>query len=616
MSLSNESVASLLDLPQFGAASLPRICYDARINTVQQHTLDVDLWIDQCDSRSLEIVFPVWTPGSYMIREYSRNVEWLHAHWYMRQSSSNSSSKLAAEKIPLEKTSKNRWKIKVPAQLAQGTICVCYQLYCREMSVRTNWIDRDFALITGAAAFPWVVGYESEPLLLRLQLPSHWPSMATSLQQLARQEDRYTMSADNYDMLVDSPIVCGQLHTRQFEEHAKQHQLVVVGSDELWDLDRAAADTQKLVAAQCEFWKDVPYEHYSFLNLLTETGGGLEHDNSSVLMASRWAMRKRETYLNWLSLVSHEFFHTWNVRRLRPSVLTKYDYEHEQYVRELWVSEGITSYYDDLFVLRTGLCTSDEYLQRLSKSIQSVQSSPGRLIQPLVEASWDAWIKHYRPDENSENSRISYYLKGALVAWMLDAQIRMATTNAYSLDDVMRRLWTRYRSGGFTLIQFEQLVAEVAGRSVQQWLLKNTYEAIELDYAQVLTWFGLRFKPGAIADGQSSSSRGLIGIDTTVAEGRLIVRRVIRGSPADLAGLNADDELIAFNGYRISPGDWQERFAMLNFGAGIELVISRRGKLTSLQFGPINQQDTSTWQLEFEPNCSSDSEQNRRQWMA
>ena len=237
----------------------------------------------------------------------------------------------------------------------------------------------------------------------------------------------------------------------QFEVDGIPHSLVNEGEGGLWDGLSAARDVEKIVRAHRHMWGFLPYDQYVFFNMITEAGGGLEHKNSTLLMTSRWHYRVRKDYLAWLSLVSHEFFHVWNVKRLRPVELGPFDYENEVYTKNLWTAEGITSYYTELGVRRAGLCTQDEFFERLSSLIERLQTTPGRLVHPLEMASYDAWIKFYRNDENSPNTTISYYTKGAVVAWLLDAKIQAATGGAKSLDDVLRLAYTRYAGEyGFT----------------------------------------------------------------------------------------------------------------------------------------------------------------------
>ncbi len=589
--------------------------FELSFREADHHVIDVELWL-RCQGASvLELVFPVWTPGSYMIREYARNVEQLSAYAFAEPQSSTEClpADSTAQPLTIEHLDKHRWMIQ-----CEGCqwVAVRYRLYAREMSVRTNWVERDYAFITGAAAFPFVRGREDRPIVVRLDLPEQWTNVATSLvRKSGAAPQQVELWADNYDCLVDSPIVCGKLDVTPFEVGGREHYLVNVGGDALWDSLRAVSDIERIVAEHQQFWGVVPYERYYFLNLITESGGGLEHDNSCVLMASRWAMRRRDGYLNWLALVSHEFFHTWNVRRLRPRELMRYDYEREQYLNELWIAEGITSYFDDLALVRCGLCTREEYLQRLSKNITTVQTAPGRLIQSLQDSSWDTWIKHYRPDENTPNARISYYIKGMLVAWLLDVEIQRSTARTRNLDQVMRLLWDEHLRTGYTLEDFQNIVDRIAGKPLGGWLSDMVHGCDELDFASALEWLGLRFKTNALKDGTTDKTGEVwIGSDSSASDGRLWVRRVLRGSPSDVAGLNVDDELVALDGYRVEPATWPDRLGLYQPGDRLTLTIARRGKLMQLPI-ELGSKPSVTWQLEPSPTASSAAEDNLRTWL-
>ncbi len=574
----------------------------------EHHVIEVRMWLPTRKESSMELVFPVWTPGSYMVREYARNVE---------QLSASVCDECGSEELQPAATNhldKHRWLINCAGS---DWVCVSYRLYAREMSVRTNWVERDYAFLTGAAAFPFVRGREDSPIQILMDLPQHWSNVATSLVRKTTADAQcIELWADNYDDLVDSPIVCGVLDVTPFDVGGREHYLVNCGGDDLWDSLKAVADVERIVAEHQQFWGVAPYERYFFINLITESGGGLEHDNSCVLMASRWAMRRRDSYLNWLALVSHEFFHTWNVRRLRPRELMRYDYEKEQYVSELWIAEGITSYFDDLALARCGVCTREEYLQRLSKNIATVQSAPGRLVQSLHDSSWDTWIKHYRPDENTPNTRISYYLKGLLVAWLLDAEIQRATGRTRNLDEVMRLLWHERLETGYTLADFNEIVERVADKSLAAWLENAVCSAEELDFSSALEWFGLRFKTldKPVRDASDKTGEVWIGSDSSSTDGRLWVRRVLRGSPSDIAGVNVDDELIALDGYRVDPASWPERLGMYQPGDSLPLTVARRGKLLELPLR-LGRKPTVTWQLEISPVASSVAEENLRAWL-
>lgn len=578
--------------------------YVVKFAEADHHVIEVELWIRNPPPKLL-LVFPVWTPGSYMVREYTRNIESISA------ASADAVESEELQPLTIERVGKNRW------QVNQADKCQCirvaYRLYCREMSVRTNWVERDSAFITGAATFPYVHGRQADPIIVRLYRRTQWPQIATSLTVLRREETRVELAAQNFDELVDSPIALGQYELREFEAGGKPHYLANVGADQLWDHDRAVADTRTIVEYHQSFWGTIPYENYWFLNLNTESRGGLEHDNSTVLMCSRWAMHRRETYLDWLALVSHEFFHTWNVRRLRPKALMHYNYEAEQFIEELWIAEGITSYFDDLALARTGLCTRDEYLARLSKTIQTVQASPGRLVQDLRNASWDTWTKHYRPDENSGNSRISYYLKGAVLAWLLDVELQKGSDGELGLADAMRLLWKRHLSTGYTLQDFEQIVEELGGVTLRRWLEQATRTASEVDYQSAFAWLGLQFKAEESAK-KTNFAKVWIGSQSTGSEGKLLVRNVLRDSPSDRAGLNVDDELIALAGYRLSPDTWPGHLEMFEPEQELELLVSRRGKIVPLKI-TLGKKPAHNWEVAVDPVASIDARNRLKKWL-
>ncbi len=587
--------------------------YTVRFDEAHHHVVDIELLIALATNQSsqqssppgIQLVFPVWTPGSYMIREYTRNIESISAV------ACDDVDACEFVPLPLERIGKNRWQIE--PRTPTKCIRVNYRLYCREMSVRTNWVERDFGFLTGAATFPYIDGRQAQPIRVILRLPPDWEKIATSLQKVPTKDSSLELLATDFDDLVDSPMVMGNFDLREFDVGGKTHFLANVGADQLWNLERAVSDTRCIVQHHQAFWGCVPYDDYWFLNLNTESRGGLEHDNSTVLMCSRWAMHRRETYLDWLALVSHEFFHTWNVRRLRPRTLMQYDYEVEQYVEELWIAEGVTSYFDDLALVRSGLCTRDEYLARLTKTVQTVQAAPGRLVQDLRNASWDTWTKHYRPDENSGNSRISYYLKGAIIAWLLDVELQRGSDGEQGLEDVMRLLWQRHLATGYTLVDFEQIVEELGGRELRQWLERFTREASEVDFQPAFAWFGLQFKAEDSAK-KTNFAKVWIGSQSTGTDGKLLVRSVLRESPSDRAGLNVDDELIALGGYRLSPDTWPGHLEMFEPEQELDLLVSRRGKIVLLKI-TLGKKPQHNWELAVDPLASIEARCRLKKWL-
>ena len=418
-------------------------------------------------AETTELMMAVWTPGSYLVREYARHIDSIEA-------------KSGGKKLEFEKTRKNRWVVQTKGI---KSFQLRYRLYCNEMTVRTNFTGNQYAMINGAPTFITVADRLDQKHIVRLKLPKPWKRSATSLRSTGKHP--HTFVANDFDELVDSPIVAGNVQVYPFSAGGVEHQLVNVGESGQWNGTQAAADLKQVVQAHQEMWGTTPYDRYLFINMISDSRGGLEHDFSTLLMTSRWKFRDEKGYQDWLSLASHEFFHTWNVRRLRPEPLVEYDYETEIYTDVLWIAEGITSYYEDLALVRSGLIDQREYLARLSQNVEKVQQTDGRKVQSLRESSFDTWIKFYRPDENSINTRISYYSKGAVVAFLLDAKIRKLTDGEKCLDDVMRTMWEQHAQSGFTSKDFRKVASSVAGQDLHDWFSVAVDSTQELDYSDV-----------------------------------------------------------------------------------------------------------------------------------
>ena len=570
------------------------IRYSLSFPAAQTHYVEVEATYPTGGAPTVELMMAVWTPGSYLIREYARHVEGVEA--------------VAPDGATgaVEKVAKNRWQV---ATGGATRVTVRYRVYGREMSVRTNWIESEFALLNGAPTFLTTATGLHRPHHVAITLPSGWQTTVSGMSGTGTSADPFV--APSFDVLVDSPIVAGSPAIHTFEVAGKPHLLVNVNESGSWDGARAAADVEQIVRTQQAFWGgDLPYERYVFLNLITEAGGGLEHANSTVLMTNRWAMGTRPDYVNWLNLVSHEFFHVWNIKRLRPQALGPFDYERENYTPSLWVSEGFTTYYGDLLVRRAGLVSPQEYMGALSGEIRTLQTTPGRGVQPVSQSSRDAWIKHYRPDENSPNTAISYYTKGAVIAALLDARIRSASGNTRSLDDVMRRLFASYSGPeGFTEEQLRTVVSEVAGEDLRPWLAEVVDGVGELDYAPLLETFGLQF---AAADG--NVSRGWLGLETKTDNGRLVVSRVRRDTPGYEAGFNVDDEILAIDDYRVRPEQWERRMLQYPPSRTATVLVARRDALVRLPV-TFGTEPGSGWWLRPRPNLTPAQQGAVRAWL-
>ncbi len=416
---------ALLSVAAAAAAQpLAPIRYTVRFPAPQTNYLDVEAIVPADGRGSLEMLMAVWTPGSYLVREYERNVEDVKAFD-------------GASPLEVTKPLKNRWRI---ATGGARSVRLTYRVYSHEMTVRNNWVEADFAMMNGAQtfmtiasdvagpdgpAYTWPRPPVARPHDVTIELPAAWKTSVTGMPNAPDARPNHYLAPD-FDTLVDCPIVAGNPVVHAFTAAGKPHLLVDVATgdaDAVFDGARAARDLQRIVEADAALWGSLPYDRYVFFNVLTGAGG-LEHKNSVMIMASPWATRTREKYVDWLDLASHEYFHLWNVKRLRPIELGPFDYERENYPRSLWVSEGLTDYYADVQLSRAGLISQAEHFELLSTAIRSLQGTPGRLTQAVETASFDAWIKQYRPDENSGNTSISYYTKGHVLGFVLDARIR------------------------------------------------------------------------------------------------------------------------------------------------------------------------------------------------
>lgn len=534
----------------------------------RNHYVDVESSFPAAGA-DLELFMPVWTPGSYLVREFSRNLE------------SVSAADPAGAPLRVTKTRKNRWRIATGG--ADRTV-VRYRVYAAEMSVRTNWVSDDMGFLNGAATFLAPVGDLARPHEVSLALPPGWRDSITALPAHPGGRPHH-YAAPGYDALVDSPILLGNPVVRSFDVGGVRHRLAQAGDTGLLDADRAARDVARVVEAQRAFWGGLPYRSYDFLSVHVDgASGGLEHLDSTLLLSSPWAMARRLDYARWLGLVSHELFHAWNVKRLRPVELGPFDYENEVYTPSLWLAEGVTSYYGNLLLARAGLVDRDQYLASLSGEIRSVEMGPGRAVQPLALSSFDAWIKFYRPDENSNNASVDYYDKGAVVGFLLDAEIRRATDGKRSLDDVMRLLYGRHAGErGYRAEQVRGAAEEVAGRDLGAFWRDFIDGVAPLDYSAALDYYGLRFGPGKDggerADGEPEAH---LGLEAREENGRLRVTRVARGGPAWQAGVQPGDELIAIDDRRVPSEGLDKALARLEPGARASLLVARWGRLRTI----------------------------------
>ncbi len=589
------------------------IRHTLRFPDAKNHYVQVESVFPTDGAAEIEVFMAVWTPGSYLIREFARNIDRVEA------------VDEAGNVLPATKSRKNRWLVKTGGN---ASVTLRYPVYCREMTVRTNFVDQSFAMLQGAATYLSLAGQNQRPHLVTVELPANWKRAVSALPD-APSGGANTFLAADYDTLVDSPIVAGNPDIFEFDVQGKKHFIVNTPASDLWDGPKSVAAARKIVEQYAAMWRGLPYDKYVFFNMLVEAGGGLEHKNSTTLMASAFTTRSDDAFYGnpnanppqsgWISLLSHEYFHVWNVKRLRPRELGPFDYEAENYTEGLWIGEGLTSYYSELALLRAGLIDRGNYLARLSGAIAELQAQPGRLVQSVAESSYDAWIKAYRPDENSPNTGISYYTKGSVMGFLLDARIRQATSDAKSLDDVMRLAYQRYSgASGYSSEDFRECVERVAGPAVAAWVEKAENQTADFDYTGELAHFGLRFgepAPAPASDGNREKRiRGWLGAETRVDGASAFVSGVRRGTPAFEAGLNVGDEILAIGDRRIVAALWPQLGEYYQAGEAVELLVARRGVLIKIPI-TFREEPQPSWKLEVLPNPSSAQRASLEAWL-
>ena len=508
-----------------------------------------------------DLVMPVWTPGSYLIREYERNVQDFAA------------TDANGRAFEWTKIDKNTWRVKTNGARRWQ---VSYRVYANELTVRTNELNADHAFWNNAALLMYPQGKLSAPATIRVIPYGNW-KVATGLPPAERQAN--TFRAENFDILYDSPFEVSNFKQIDFSVRGVPHRIVIDGEGN-YDPSRMRADVQKIVEAETSMMGVIPYHDYTFiLHLRSNTGGGLEHLNSTALGYPRFNFSTERGWQSFYGLVAHEFFHLWNVKRIRPDALGPFDYTKENYTRNLWVAEGITEYYANLFRRRAGLSSARTYLDRLARQIQNFQNTPGRLQMSAEDASFNSWIKEYRPDENSVNSQISYYNKGELLGVMLDLEIRRRSNNAKSLDDVMRYLYNEFyeKNRNYSPADFQQACELTAGVSLNDFFARYVRGVDEHRYNEFLSAAGLRLEAG-----EGTSPKPFFGADLEDSGEFINVKSVRAGSPAYEQGLNAKDRIIALDGARVNSETFGALIAAKRPGDTVRLSLFRNDDLRTL----------------------------------
>jgi predicted metalloprotease with PDZ domain len=521
------------------------------------HVVHVETTISGELPPELVLFMPVWTPGSYLVREYARHVEGLAAE-----------APASARKIR-----KNAWRI---GTADAGPVVVRYRVYANELTVRTSHVDDSHAFLVGAALFLGIEGHERLGARVEIAAPRGW-RVVTSLPP----SPAGGYEAPDFDALVDSPFEIGNHREERFEAAGKPHRYSIWPGSALADADvkRLVEDTRTILHAEARlFGGALPYDAYELmLHVSPRARGGLEHAACAALVVPPKAFQTREGYLDLLSLVAHEVFHAWNVKRIRPEGLSPTRYQEEAYTRLLWWFEGATSYYDWRVLRLARLCTVDEYLDHLASEIGYLDQTPGRMVQSLEDASFDAWIKLYRPDENSINTAVSYYRKGELVCALLDVEIRARTGGKASLDGVLSLLWEEHGTRGRPVPEdgmqalFERAAGVPLGDLFDAWVRRAT----EIDFATSLAKVGLAVERTSRADGPTAT----LGLRVRSDAGRAMVASVTREAAGWRAGIDPGDEIIAVGGARVEGGNVEATLRGRAPGDPVDVMVSRDGRI-------------------------------------
>lgn len=587
----------MTEATQIRPAAAPQTClnihYQVAMPQPESHLFEVTLIVKGWQSPTLNLKMPVWTPGSYLVREYARHVQDFRA--------------TAQQPLSCRKISKNHWQIETIDSPDQVT--VQYRVFANELTVRTNHLDASHGYFNGAALFFYIPDFQNHAIRVTIQPPYPEWSVATALPPVLDQAN--TFEAVDFDTLVDSPFEIGQHQLYEFEVLDKPHQLAIWGQGNV-DPEQLIRDTQKIIQTEAELFGGLPYDQYLFLlHLSAQNFGGLEHKTSCSLIYPRFGFQPQESYQRFMQLVAHEFFHLWNVKRIRPKALEVFDYDGENYTPSLWFSEGTTSYYDMLLPLRAGIYDARACLKILGKEITRFLTTPGRNVQPLSESSFDAWIKLYRRDANSDNCQISYYLKGEMVSLLLDLLIRARHDNRRSLDDVLRQLWQAFGQPeiGFTPDQLQQVIESVAGANLIDFFQRYLDSTEELPFDQYLAPFGLKIQPE-----DTEGAAPFLGMTVNADTGRELIRFVEYGSPAQRAGLDPDDELLAIDGLRVRATQLNDRLKHYRPGDTIHLTVFHQDELRTYPV-TLSEPRPKSYQLVAVDNPSAIQQQNFQGWL-
>ncbi|WP_240186655.1 M61 family metallopeptidase [Pedobacter namyangjuensis] len=581
------------------AKSQVKIGFEVSFKEPQAHYAEVEMNMSGIATKNyIDVKMPVWTPGSYLVREFAKSVEGFGAT-------------AGGKAVKVEKVTKNTWRV---YNAKANAVKINYRVYAFEISVRTAFIDASHAFLSSANIFMYPAGMIKTPSTVKIIPFTGWDKVSTGLEPVAGQ--KFTYYASDFDILFDSPIEVGNQDVFEFTASGVKHEVAMFGGGN-YDKEKLKVDMAKVVENATAIYGENPNKHYTFIvHNFTQGGGGLEHLNSTVLGASRNGYSTERGYKGFLSLVAHEYHHLWNVKRLRPIALGPFDYDAENYTTNLWIAEGFTSYYENKLMLRSGFTTPEGFVTSYLGAIGTVMNTPGAKINSAAASSFDAWINGaYRPNENSKNTFISYYTKGQVVGILMDLEIANATKGAKSLDDVMKAMYLQCKTlkRGYTDAEFKSMIEKISGISFTDFYAKYVTGTADVEFAKYFGYAGIN-----VVNENVNASTPLFGATparTTPGAGKVIVGTVTRGSGAWNGGVNVNDEIVSIDD---APAEMMlERMPQIankKVGDVVKVVVVRDGQRQTLNV-TLTANDAVRLKATMDENATPAQLAVRKKWM-
>lgn len=536
------------------------ITYTLSMDKPSSHLFEVKMDIEGINENYVDLILPVWRPGRYFVFDFPSGVVEFKAE-------DDRSSPLKWKKID-----KCTWRIETRSITK---LTVIYKLYANEFDQRTRGLDEQHGFVNGTAVFMYCEKLRQLPLTLKVIPYKDW-HVTTGLDDFSDEPNTYT--APDYDHLADCPLEIGSQKDHQFDLDGKKYIISFFGKAD-YNIDTLISAMSKVIKTETDFWGKIPFDKYVFIiHCGTRGGGGTEHINSTVLDITPKAFESADSFRGYLGLVAHEFFHTWNVKQIRPLGLTPYNYTKENYVEELWFAEGGTSYYDELMVLRSGQAEAVDFFKEIARSAEEERRRPGNRMQSLAESSFDAWVKFWKGTPQKYKMESDYYGKGADISLILDLEIRQQTNNNFCLDDILRTMYDRFPPGkGYTNKDIINICGELTGSSYKQFFDDYVYGTKAIEWEKYLSYAGLELIT------VDSTSVPVIGLELQQSDGKILVSNVITGSAADISKFVSGDEIITADGDRVNYEDLNNRLQRMKIGEKINLGIFRKDKYIEIK---------------------------------